>query len=672
MTINDILRNSAARIKPPLLIRVSEWANKYRMLSPESSSSQGKFKTNRVPFMREIMDAMGDPTVAEVRVMKSSQVGYSEALNNAMAREMHINPSSLIMMQPTLQMGEAYSKDRIAPMIRDTPVLSRLIDDRSKTSGNTILQKMFPGGFLQIVGANSPASLASRPIRSVYIDEEDRTGASAGGEGDPEKLLERRQITYADRKKVAGGTPVVPETSKTYRGYMKGDQRNYMVECPHCGKHHALILESLQCNPEMEHLGEMLCPHCNTYITEKSKAKMTKDKLAGGTAYWLPTEKRLAKSWDSEKREWSRQREEVEYLWEEETGSWREQEQVVRSYYINALYSPFITWSEIANEKLACGDDPDLLQTFYNTLIGKPYAYKTHDLDEEQLYKRREEWSDDEIPSGILVLTMGVDTHETRFEYKIVGWGVGEEAWILDVGSIEGDPDDKSTRDRLIEFYETRKFSTKEGRELKPRAMFIDTGGHRTDAVHRMVRGRQAQRIFGCKGMNTPGNPIFSGYRAHKEARVRTAQIGTDTAKETIFARLSKDPNEGGTIHFNQNLSREYFVGLISEERVVKVNNGQIVVKYEKKAHHVRNEPLDCFVYAWAALHSLKLQLRRRSPRAIEAEAKAAEMARKAEDSAEAEDEEPAAPEPKKDKKQITPKRKSRVVRVERSMRRRP
>ncbi len=615
------------------MLPVSVWANRFRRLSPEASATPGQFDINRTPFMREIADSFGDRLVAEVRVMKSSQVAYSENLNNFLGRQIHLNPGPIMMMQPTLEMAEGYSKDRISTMIRDTPVLTDLIDDRSKTSGNTILKKSFPGGLLQMVGGNSPASLASRPIRDVVIDEEDRTAASAGKEGDPEKLATRRQITFHDRKLVAGGTPVIKGASKTDRGFKKGDQRHYMVECPCCGGHIDFRLKQFQTNPDKEHYAAYQCQLCNEWIDHSNKMQMIKDYPAGGTAYWEPMERRRVKGWNREKNEWTREAEPIDYEWDAKAGRYIEAELVVRSYHIWAAYSPFITWKEICDEYNQAKSDPELLQTFYNTLVGLPYEYTTNDLDFEYLYKRREKWDEDSLTDKILAITAGVDTQDDRFEYTILGFGAGEEVWVLDFGIIDGDPEDRETRERLHEFLMSRQYQTEKGRKMRVRGYFVDLGGHRTDSVYKLTRGKQYQHVYACKGMNTAGNPIFAGFSRQKEAKVKIARVGTDTAKEQIYAKLAKDEGEPGTIHFADHLTIDYFEGLVSEERKIVWVKGQPKIRYEKKKKSVRNEPLDCFVYAYACLRSMKIQLRKASRRMMLEQRRAAEVARKEEES---------------------------------------
>ena len=194
---------------------MSQWADQNRRLSPEASSEPGTWVTDRAPYQRGMMDAVNEPGVSEVVYMTSSQIGKTEILNNIIGYFAHQDPSPMLLIQPTLDMAETWSKDRLAPMIRDTDALTDLFGDpRSRDSNNTLLHKKFPGGHITMAGANSPSSLASRPIRIVLLDEEDRYPHSAGTEGDPGSLAQKRTTTFWNRLLVTASTPTIEDESK--------------------------------------------------------------------------------------------------------------------------------------------------------------------------------------------------------------------------------------------------------------------------------------------------------------------------------------------------------------------------------------------------------------------------------------------------------------------------
>ena len=181
-----------AAFAPPPTLTVSQWADRERYLSPEASAEPGHWDTARAEYLRGVMDAISDPAVTRVVVAKGSQVGYTECLGNIIGFHIDQDPAPILVVQPTVEMAEAWSKDRLAPMVRDTPCLAGKVQSPlTRDSGNTLRQKVFTGGRLAIVGANSPAGLASRPVRIVVADEVDRFPVSAGSEGDPLALASK-------------------------------------------------------------------------------------------------------------------------------------------------------------------------------------------------------------------------------------------------------------------------------------------------------------------------------------------------------------------------------------------------------------------------------------------------------------------------------------------------
>ena len=227
----------AQAVAPPPVLTVSQWADSYRKLSPEAAAEPGQWNTDRAPYQREILDSINDPETEEVVIMSSAQVGKTELILNVIGYYIDYDPAPILVVQPTLDMAQAFSKDRLAPMIRDTPALNgKVKDSKSRDSGNTILHKKFPGGHITMAGANSPASLASRPIRIVLMDETDRYPSSAGTEGNPIKLAEKRTNTFWNRKKIKVSTPTIKGESQIESEFLSGSQEEWCVPCPCCGK----------------------------------------------------------------------------------------------------------------------------------------------------------------------------------------------------------------------------------------------------------------------------------------------------------------------------------------------------------------------------------------------------------------------------------------------------
>ena len=584
MTALELRRTAQRMFEPPPDMRVSDWANEFRQLSPESSAEPGRFDMNRVPFMREIVDCYNDPEVEEWIVQKSSQVAFSENLNNVLAYIADRNPGPTMLLLPTLSLAKSYSKDRLSPMVRDNPCLAEKIDRRSRKGDNTLLSKRFPGGYWQLVGANSPSELSSRPIRDLLVDEWDRLARSSGGkekgEGSPDMLAEARQITFFNRKRCKGGTPTIKGASATERGFKTGDQRHYHVPCPRCGDHIPLLRERIDMDPASPNFGEYCCQSCEGWIQEHERFDMIRDAEAGGTARWVPHAESPAG---------------------------------VRSYKIWAAYSPFIGWRRIAEKWNAAKGDPEAEQVIFNTLFGETYEYASVELDHETLFKQREHYDGQRLPNAVEVVTVGVDTQDDRFELEAVGWGLNEESWSIEFATIDGDPAEEATREALDRYLAETVFTREDGKQLTVSAAFIDSGGHRTDSVYDFTRGKQFRHIYACKGSSVVGQPVFAKWTKQKKAKIRLAIVGTDTAKEAIYSRLAKGSETRARMHFPLTYSREYFSGLTSEEKVVTWKSGTPRVEWKKRKgiDKARNEPLDVRVYALAALRSLPMASRK-------------------------------------------------------------
>ncbi|MBK8191652.1 MAG: phage terminase large subunit family protein [Vampirovibrionales bacterium] len=275
IALNRTSKSALKAIKPPPKLTVSEWANQYLQLSAEDSAEPGQFSTDRAPYQKGIMDAVSERGIHTVVVKSSAQIGKTAILKAIIGFHVDQDPAPILMLQPTEHMAEAFSKDRLAPMIRDTPALKdKIADPRSRDSGNSILHKRFAGGHLTLAGSNSPAGLASRPIRIVLCDEVDRYPASAGSEGDPVNLAIKRTATFWNRRIVLTSTPTIKGASRIDMAYENSDQRHFYVPCPHCGTFHIFKWENCRWPPGEPDRAIMVCPECAVEIEESHKPRI--------------------------------------------------------------------------------------------------------------------------------------------------------------------------------------------------------------------------------------------------------------------------------------------------------------------------------------------------------------------------------------------------------------
>ena len=255
--LNAVVAKVMAGMKPPENLTVTEWAEKRRRLSMESSAEPGPWRTTRTPYLREPMNAFTDPRVRRIVMASASQVGKSELELNIIGYIIDEDPGSILFVHPTTIDAKEFSKLRIAPEIRDCPTLRRKVAaPKSRDSGNTVLQKTYPGGILTLCGSTEAHALASKPIRYVLGDERDRWATSAGNEGDPWGLAMARQTTFYNAKAVEVSTPTVKNASAIADSYAEGTMERWKSKCPHCGEYHEIQWKDIRYEYETEEINK--------------------------------------------------------------------------------------------------------------------------------------------------------------------------------------------------------------------------------------------------------------------------------------------------------------------------------------------------------------------------------------------------------------------------------
>lgn len=570
----ELLARCVAQLKPPPDMTVSQWADEYRRLSPESSGSPGRWHTDKAPYQREIMDAIGDPHVPEVVIMSAAQVGKTSILLNGLGKSMHHTPCPTMWMEPTVDMGKAFSKDFLAPMIRDTPVLRKLVDTKSRYSGNTILKKNFPGGHITIVGANSPTGLRMRPIKDLYVDEEDAYPKSAGTEGDPVMLAQKRQTTFWDAKVVKASTPTIKGDSRIEEDFLASTQEEWNVPCPECGHYQPLKWAGVVFDKEDLDKGIFYkCEKCECVSGEY---------------------------------EWKAQGQKGRFVAANPGAR-------ARGFHLNTLASSFCGWRTVVEKFLAAKarldlGDPEEMKTWVNTELGETWEKPGEKLDETDLVNRREVY-DAEVPEGVLALTIGVDVQDDRFEIEVVGWGVGKENWGIRYQKIYGDLLKDQVWDELDNFL-LKTWRKKDGTVINVLAVGMDTGGHHTDRVYRFCKARWARHVYALKGKGGQDVPYIRNPTTNNRVKVPLFTIGVDAGKALLYQRLRHcpEPRKGPNYcHFPLNetagYDETYFRGLTSEVAVTRYHKGRSVTVWElRDKSYKRNEPLDLRNYATAAL----------------------------------------------------------------------
>jgi phage terminase large subunit GpA-like protein len=587
--LNAAVAGAVKNFRPPESLTVAEWADRNRRLSPENSAEAGPWRTSRTPYLREPMEAFTDPKVRKIVMVAASQVGKSELELNIIGYIIDQDPGSVLYVHPTLEDARKFSRLRVAPMIRDSKVLkSKVSEIKAKDSGNTILQKSFPGGMLTMTGSNSASALASTPARYIIGDERDRWAVSAGTEGDPWALAEARQATFYNAKAVEVSTPTVKGASNIETSYYQGTQERWCHQCPACGEWHEVKFDEIKFEHKVTKLHgkksykivgdvEWVCPGCGCLSSEEVMRKQP--------AKWI------AESPDA-------------------------YEGGVRSYWLNAFSSPWTSWSKIVLKFLEAQQDPQRLKVVFNTLLGELWEDRGELEDEDTMLSRREDYgtrpdgSTVELPDGALVLTCGVDTQDNRLEFEVVAHGHYGETWGVRKGYIMGRPDTAEVWQQLDDVID-RVYKFRSGRGLKVSITCVDSGGHYTQEVYAACRARQSKRVFAIKGKGGDGIPFVSpptkvAIKDNKKITCWLYTLGVDAGKATIMSALKVQETGAKYCHFprgeDQGYDLNFFNGLLSEKLVMKQTRTGNRWTWEKLPGHARNEALDCRNYALAGL----------------------------------------------------------------------
>ena len=554
-------------------LTVAEWADKYRILSRESAAEAGKWDTNRTPYMKEILMCITDIETKKITMMCSAQIGKTEMLLNVLGRYMHLDPCPILFVQQTVDDAKSFSKERVEPMIRDTTILKKLISKTNKREEGTVQEKMFPGGYVRFVGANSPSGLASRPIRITLLDEIDRFPLSARKEGDPVKLAERRTNNFYDSKNIRVSTPTDDATSKIQLLYLASSQEEWCLPCPFCGEYQPLDFEQMKYldleEPELE------CKFCGHSSQEKEWK--SKRQLNGKWIAKFPVEKEH------------------------------------RGFHLNALASPWVTWKEIVKEFLEVKDDDFQYRTFMNTVLGKTFSVNLEAaMDYEAIYETREDYGA-ELHDDVVILTAGVDVQDNRLEVEVVGWGYEYESYGIMYRDFPGDPGKEEVWQQLDTFLK-KKFYFKNKKYLTIAATLIDSGGHHTGSVYKYVYKKEKRGIYAIKGQGAWGVNILNGFRKTTKKgapQINLLSLGVNALKDLTYSRLSI--LEGaGKCHFpkasTQGYGIDYFKGLTAEVKVKKSTPRGMKIAWEILDGR-RNEPLDLRNYNTAAIELIPIDL---------------------------------------------------------------
>lgn len=553
-----------AVLPPPPTLTVSEWADQERVLGPEETSEPGRWRTDRLPYLKEIMDAVSNPEVRTVVVKGSARIGKTEFENNVIGYHIDQDPSSMLLVYPSDQKAKDYSKEKLGPMLRNTPSLrGKVSDAKSRDSDNTMLHKTFEGGFIALAGSNTPNGLDSRTCRIVLFDELDKCAKAAGNLGDPIALAKNRTITYPGRyKHILVSTPSEEGDSPITTEYEKSNMQELYLPCPHCGDFDTLKFVQIKWPEGHPELAVYVCPHCGAVIADADKPEMLR------------------------RREWRALRPEIVEC---------------QGFSVWAGYSPWLSWAQIAQTFVERRNDgPEALKVFVNEWLGETWKpNQGQEAKVEGLLKRAREsqYVSGTVPNEVGILFGGGDTQDDRIEVLVRGVGVGRRKWTVQHIVLGGNPATKALWDRLEKVILSN-WTREDGQEMRIKRFCLDAGGHFDREVHEFCkRSRMRGLAVPTRGATRP--QIKVAIKAKRTARLW--MLDTIALKDTIYAELRiTEPLKPGYQRFPSDLEADYFQQLTCEKKIKG--------KYVPVPEGARNEIADLHVYCDGAeaIHGLR------------------------------------------------------------------
>ena len=553
-------RVALSALRPPPRLDLATWVEGNLRLPEGVSAVPGPVRL--WPYQRGIAEAISDPAIERVTLVKSVRVGFTTLLTGTVASYVANEPAPILLLQPTEADCRDYTVSDLEPVFAATPAVAGLLtDDNAAADRNTLMSRRFPGGSLKIVAAKSPRNLRRHNVRILLLDEADAMEPSA--EGSPIILAERRTLSFANRKIIVGSTPTLDDTSNVLRLYAASDARVFEVPCPTCGAFTEILWRHIEWEDGRPDTAAFRCPHCGDLIDERHKRTMVEHGV------WTATHPDV----------------------EGHAG-----------FRLNALVSalPNASWGRLAAEFVTAKDSPDTLQVFVNTILAEGWREAADEVDPGDLAARAEPFGLDAIPADVLLITAGVDVQHDRLECSLIGHDRDGTAYVLAHLIIYGGPGEDSTWAELDDVLRMT-WPHSNGGRLKVDAAIIDSGdGAWTQRVYDFARGRSGRRVLAGKGMagvrpplqraKAKGSPLFL--------------VGVDGLKAQVLQRLTR----GRTIRFAADLPPDYFHQVASEQRVVRYTRGQPVARFERIPGR-RAEALDCLVYGLAARHAVNANL---------------------------------------------------------------
>lgn len=558
-------------LRPPEKLTVSQWADRYRILDSKTSAEPGQWSTDRTPYLRGIMDSFTDPRIEEIIFVKPTQVGGTESLNNMLGYVVAQDPNPALIVYPMLTLAEFTSKNRLQPMVELSPALN----ERYKGEESNMLELQFDGMFAIIAGANSPASLSSRSIRYLFMDEVDKYPRSSGKEADPRSLARERTRTFVYDKKIMQTSTPTYKTGPIWQAWLGADvQFQFYVPCPHCGQYHTFKFKQIKFDStkdieEIKSSAHYECESCQGVIRDAHKQGMLRN------------------------------------------GEWRDLNGATKpkrktGFWMNAIYSPWVRFGDVASEFIgAKRGEPEELMNFINSWLAEPWEHTQIKMSGEKVLEKNGGYEEGIVPDKTILLTGGVDVQKDRFYYTIRAWGEKMTSYNIRHGVVETWAE--------IEDVMNISYCTNDGTEFFVNLCAIDSG-YNADETYDFC-AKNSEWAVSIKGSNTPLPTKYRHTKIDREDKgvfgISLYHVDGNFYKDFIAGRLARKDDEDGGWYVYENTDIDYADQVTAEEKVLEKNGKKTIEVWKPKTAHADNHYLDCEVYAAFAADCLGIRYMR-------------------------------------------------------------
>lgn len=547
----SFIEKALKTLRPPERLTVSEWADRHRILSELDSASPGRWRTSKTPYLKQVMDSFNEPSVHDITFCAGSQLGKTAAEQNMIGFCIVQDPGPMMIVYPTEKLAKFTSEKRLQPMFELTPS----IRDRFLVRESKDLELSFDGMYIALVGANSPSDLSSRPVRYIFFDEIDKFPAWSGSEASPLELAEERTKTFYNAKKVKVSTPTL-KSGYIWQGWLNADvQYRYYLPCPYCGEKQILEFPQIKWPEEADantasETAWYECKYCHQQIDNRQKIQMLRD------GEWVGEKKCSGK---------------VHKV----------------AYHLSSLYSPWLTFGDVAAKFLSSKDTPSLLMNFINSWLAEPWVDKSSRMQSDVVMEKQLPYDRGRMPAEAQILTCGIDVQLDHFWYAVRAWGPHLKSWLVDYGRIETWAD--------VENVVNRNYADMNG-EIRNVNLACMDSGYNTDEVYAFC-AQNMNVVVPTKGSSTP---LKSRYNVTildkgKGFGLRLYTFDPNQLKSFIASRMCIDAGSHGSWNVYQDIDREYCDQICAEQLVEKKDKkGKITTSWEKVSSHAQNHLLDC------------------------------------------------------------------------------